>query len=188
MKRRCMVSGALFVFLFITTSANGRRGIVGTKAPEVWASEWRNLPAGEERFSVIQNRGKVIYLFFFQSWCPGCHSRGFPTLNQVIGAFKNNKDVVFATIQTVFEGMAVNSPSKAVSTAKEFGLSIPIGHDSGRSGQRSLTMNRYRSGGTPWVVIIDRSGHVRFDGFHIKPKRAINLVKSLLEAPAISLP
>ena len=41
-------------------------------------------------------------------------------------------------------------------------------------------MKRYRSGGTPWVVIIDRKGVVRFNNFHNSPKKSIALIDSLL--------
>jgi thiol-disulfide isomerase/thioredoxin len=186
---RGLCTFSLVFFVLVSAQSHARRhGIVDTKAPEVWASQWINLASGEARFSVTQNRGKVIYLLFFQSWCPGCHSRGFPTLKEVSKTFSKNRDVVFATIQTVFEGATVNTPAKAWSTVRTFGLTMPTGHDPGPTGRRSTTMARYRSGGTPWVVIIDRSGVVKFNGFHITAARATRLVASLLEAPALSLP
>jgi hypothetical protein len=85
-------------------------------------------------------------------------------------------------VQTVFEGFNVNTASKAKSSADQYGLKIPVGHDEGPDAKRSYLMGRYRSGGTPWVAIIDRQGVVRFDGFHIAPKRSIALVDRLLAA------
>jgi hypothetical protein len=43
-------------------------------------------------------------LFFYQHWCPGCHSRGFPTLLALI-ARTTPDDVGFAVGQTVFRGL-----------------------------------------------------------------------------------
>jgi hypothetical protein len=40
-------------------------------------------------------------------------------------------------------------------------------------------MGRYRSGGTPWIVIIDKKGIVRFNGFHLSPAKAIRLIDQL---------
>jgi hypothetical protein len=46
-------------------------------------------------------------------------------------------------------------------------------------------MATYRTGGTPWTIIIDRNGVVRFDDFHISPDRAETLIKRLEEEPWI---
>jgi hypothetical protein len=43
-------------------------------------------------------------------------------------------------------------------------------------------MRRYRTGGTPWTVIIDRAGIVRFNDFHIEAKAASRLVDHLKQA------
>lgn len=45
-----------------------RRGIVGKMAPAWKVNRWFNLPAGKRRLDVTDFRGKVVYLFFFQSW------------------------------------------------------------------------------------------------------------------------
>ena len=43
-------------------------GIVGKEAPAWSVSKWFNLPKGVESLDVKDYRGKVVYLFFFQSW------------------------------------------------------------------------------------------------------------------------
>ncbi len=156
-----------------------KAGILGQSAPALWAQAWRNLPAGEKTFDVQAKRGRVVVLFFFQSWCPGCHRRGFPALKAAVERFVGAPDVVFATVQTVFEGASVNTPQKAWSSAAEYGLNIPVGHDPGPEGARSLTMTRYRSGGTPWFVVIDRDGVVRFNGFHLAAPKLLALIREL---------
>jgi hypothetical protein len=38
-------------------------------------------------------------------------------------------------------------------------------------------MRKYRSGGTPWVVIIDPAGRVVYNDFHIKVDHAVLLIR-----------
>ncbi|MEZ5341423.1 MAG: hypothetical protein R2706_08240 [Acidimicrobiales bacterium] len=47
----------------------------------------------------------VIDLYNFQSWCPGCHSHGFPTMKAVKDHFASTgqaDQVKFIAVQTVF--------------------------------------------------------------------------------------
>ena len=41
-------------------------------------------------------------------------------------------------------------------------------------------MHNYRSGGTPWTVIIDPYGKVAFNDFHIEVVPAVALIEKLL--------
>lgn len=43
-------------------------GIEGRKAPGWSASEWRNLPEGKRSLDLSDYAGKIVYLYFFQSW------------------------------------------------------------------------------------------------------------------------
>jgi thiol-disulfide isomerase/thioredoxin len=160
-------------------AAQPQYGILGQTAPSLGVETWFNLPAGKQSIDVSDYRGKVIYLYGFQSWCPGCKRYGFPTLKQLIEHYQDNRDVAFIAVQTTFEGFDTNTPKAAKETADRYGLSIPVGH-SGASDQPSQVMRRYRSGGTPWTVIIDREGTVRFNDFHIKPEAAVKLMDRLL--------
>jgi thiol-disulfide isomerase/thioredoxin len=141
-------------------------------------TEWINLPPGTQALDIDDLRGKVVYMLGFQTWCPGRHSRGFPTLKQLIREYENADDVAFVAVQTVFEGYSTNTPPGAWETARRYQLDIPVGHD-GRAGRRSVLMGRYRTGGTPWVVIIDKQGTVRFNDFHISAARARRLIDDL---------
>ena len=40
-------------------------------------------------------------------------------------------------------------------------------------------MRIYRSGGTPWTVIIDTAGRVVYNNFHIKETQAVSLIELL---------
>lgn len=153
-------------------------GILDKTAPAWPVDQWFNLPAGRTSIDVGDYRGKVVYLYGFQSWCPGCHAYGFPTLQELIKRFKDDDDVAFVAIQTTFEGFNTNTPDKALATAQRYGLSIPVGH-SGSNGNPSRLMRDYRGGGTPWTVIIDRNGVVRFNDFHITPDQAERLINVL---------
>ncbi|MBI4661500.1 MAG: hypothetical protein HY735_21980 [Verrucomicrobia bacterium] len=57
-------------------------------------------------------------------------------------------------------------------------LTFPIGQ-SGSTQKRSELMARYRTGGTPWVVIVDRNGVVRFNDFHLEAREATKLIEQL---------
>ena len=86
-------------------------------------------------------------------------------------------------VQTTFEGFDVNDAAAAKRSGDRYQLQIPVGHD-GEAGRRSRLMSRYRTGGTPWTVIIDREGVVRFDGFHIDAEAAVELIERLRAEPA----
>ena len=40
-------------------------------------------------------------------------------------------------------------------------------------------MRNYRTGGTPWTIIIDKQKIVRFNDFHIAPEHAIAMIDQL---------
>ncbi len=48
--------------------ARPKAGIEGQKAPTWSAAEWKNLPEGKTSLDVSDYAGKVVYLYFFQSW------------------------------------------------------------------------------------------------------------------------
>ena len=89
--------------------SRGIRGIMGREAPSWRVDQWFQLPEGAESIDVQDYRGKVIYFYGFQSWCPGCHSRGFPTLQELIRRFEGAEDVAFVAVQTTFEGFSFNT-------------------------------------------------------------------------------
>ncbi len=148
------------------------RGIVGQQAPSLQGVAW--VQSGGDFIPSIE-KGKVNYLFFFQSWCPGCHSHGFPTLQKMVKEFPK---VNFIAIQTVFEGFSSNTKERALADVKTFGLNISVGHD-GSYGNPSPLMRRYRSGGTPWTVIIDKNNFVRFNDFRLTPKLGNEILTTL---------
>lgn len=176
---------AVFLNQLVTPALKGQnqngktnRGIVGQSAPQWDVSHWRNLPLGEKSINVNDYSGKVTYLYFFQSWCPGCHREGFPTLQSLVKKFEGDDDVAFVAIQTTFEGHRVNTAAKLKVMADRYDLAIPFGQSDGDVGTPAI-MRKYRTGGTPWVVIIDRQGVVRFNDFHISPSTAVAKIEAL---------
>lgn len=162
----------------ILHSPQPRLGIVGRQAPDWSVSQWKQLPEGTTTLNVDDFRGKVLYLYFFQSWCPGCHSSGFPTLQTLQQQFANDDHVAFVVVQTTFEGHTQNGADQLLPTADRYGLKIPFGQSEGDSGTPDI-MYKYRTGGTPWVVLIDKQGQVVFNDFHITPTDAAEAIRHL---------
>lgn len=85
-------------------------------------------------FTLAQHRDKWIFLNCFQYWCPGCHAHGFPALKKVSEALYGNPDVVFAAIQTVFEGFSTNTRDKLRKTQLPYDLQMPFDRNTGSEG------------------------------------------------------
>jgi peroxiredoxin len=157
-------------------------GIEGQQAPELSVAKWIDA-SGEpsESFQLSDYDGKFKVLYCFQAWCPGCHSIGLPSLQKMTAALKDSDKVVFAAIQTVFEGKHANTYDRMVEIQKEYDLEIPFGHDLGAETERGIssTMQKYRTGGTPWFILIDESGKVVFNDFHLNTEKTIEYLKQL---------
>ncbi len=154
------------------------RGILNQPAPSWQVDRWHNVAKTEQAPDIIDYHGRVVFLYGFQSWCPGCHSQGFPTLTKLIDDYDQADDVAFVAIQTTFEGFETNNAAAARQTARRYKLDIPVAH-SGSNGKRSQVMTDYRTGGTPWTVIIDKKGIVRYNDFHVTVERAHEIIDEL---------
>ena len=149
-------------------------GISSLQAPELRVPFWIDGDGHERAPLTLADLGdqyKVIYCF--QHWCPGCHSRGFPTLKKLVKEL-SDKGFDFAVVQTVFEGAEHNTVEKLRQAQFEYDLDLPFGHDLPPVGsQYPSIMEDYRTGGTPWFIIIAPSGEVIFNDFRLDADRLI---------------
>ena len=157
-------------------------GIDGSKAHELEVDHWVDANGKPtESINLFDYDGKFKVIYCFQSWCPGCHSRGLPALQEMTKALKNNDSVAFLAVQTVFEGHHENTFDKIMEIQEKYGLEIPFGHDPGDedSHNRSKVMQHYRTGGTPWFIFIDQNNNVVFNDFHLNVEKAIEFLKTI---------
>lgn len=151
------------------------------KAPEFSVNYWIDSNGSKiEPVKLSDFKGKFKVVYCFQSWCPGCHSKGLPDLKKMVEALKGNDNVIFLAIQTVFEGHDENTFEKMVETQKQYEIEIPFGHDAGDDGKSiSNIMKNYQTGGTPWFLFIDKHDNLVFSDFHLNPNAAIDLLKTM---------
>ena len=151
------------------------------KAPEFNVKDWIDANGNKTdqiKLTDLDGQFKVVYCF--QSWCPGCHSVGLPNLQKMVNALKGNDKVAFLAVQTVFEGYHENTYENMVETQKKYDLKIPFGHDAGDDGKsRSNIMTNYKTGGTPWFILIDQNNNVVFADFHLNVDASIDVLKSV---------
>lgn len=136
--------------------------LIGKPAPELEISEWLN----GQGTTLKDLRGKVVVLEFFQLWCPGCNKFSIPLMKEWTKEFAKEKDVVFVSVHTVFEGHSYQSPKRLKKFIKKKGIGHLVGIDRhvGKD-PVPVTMRRYRTGGTPCIAIVDKRGIVRFKYF-----------------------
>lgn len=160
------------------TSNGIRWGIEGMEAPEIKLDYWIDANGDPAHFSVVESRGKWVFLKCFQDWCPGCHRSGFPTLQAFADRFHNHPEVEIAAIQTVFEGHHTNTVEDVRKLQLQYELPIVMGHDPGdpETDTRPVTMVEYFTGGTPWLILIDPKGTVVYNNYHVDTGELIEYV------------
>ena len=161
---------------------SNKYGIEGHQAPELNIPIWIDSKGEKSDPVTLKNYdGKFKVIYCFQAWCPGCHSRGLPALQKMVTALENNDQVEFLAIQTVFEGAQANTFKEVKEIQKKYDLKIPFGHDVGDETTRNIssTMHNYRTGGTPWFILINQEGTVIFNDFHLNVEKAIEYLKAI---------
>jgi thiol-disulfide isomerase/thioredoxin len=159
-------------------------GIQGRAAPALRVPYWIDGNAEPMVFDAQSLRQRWVVLKFFQSWCPGCHSHGFPTMKTIADEFATHPQVRLLAVQTVFEGFSINTRNRLQEMQDRYDLRIPFGHDAGnpQGDHRPGTMREYRSGGTPWLVVVDPQRNVVFNDFRLSATRFIDWLTPQLEA------
>jgi membrane-associated protease RseP (regulator of RpoE activity) len=159
------------------------RGATGFEAPAWHVYAWANVAEGKEP-TRERTEGKVVVLHAFQSRCVGCARRSFPVHRQLETELKGGDDVVFLHVQTAFEMLDTNTPERGPKEVLRYGIEAPVGFDARLDGAtETWLMNRYGTDGTPWTIVIDRKGIVRFNGVTPDLKTLTALVKKLCAEP-----
>ncbi|SFP34989.1 Peroxiredoxin [Nitrosomonas cryotolerans] len=131
-------------------------------APELQTSAWLNTP---QPLTLASLRGKVVVMHAFQMLCPGCVQSGIPQTQRVYDEF-DPAQVAVIGIHTVFEHHAVMGRDALEVFAYEYRLRFPIAIDK-PDDQQAIphTMRLYRMQGTPTLILIDKTGHLRLHKF-----------------------
>ena len=183
-RRNVIKSGLLAIGTAVLSKPNfvmaaaSNYGIKGQIAPELQIDYWIDENGDSTTFTLADHEGKWVFLKCFQSWCPGCHSHGFPALKEISEALKDNPKIAFAGIQTVFEGHSTNTIDKVRKIQLQYDLQIPMGHDPALESGYPKTMADYRTGGTPWMILINPDREVIFNDFGISVEKAIDFLVS----------
>lgn len=132
-------------------------------APEWHVAQWFNTP---QPLTLTGLRGRVVALHTFQMLCPGCVSHGLPQAQKIFLTF-DEKDVAVVGLHTVFEHHDAMTPVALKAFLHEYRIAFPVGVDqpSDEDGGIPRTMRLYGFRGTPSLVLIDREGRLRHQGF-----------------------
>lgn len=178
-----LAAGMLLPGVAMTTTSNEAfaRG-AGQPAPQWDILEWINADGG----NVDTLRGKVIIIDFFQLWCPGCNKFSGPLMRhwqQKYASEIASGDLALVKIHTVFEGHNYQTVRKLKEYVKEKSITIPVGIDRHIENDRiPVTMRRYRTRGTPEMVVIDRKGVIQFQHIgYFEHQKVEALIASMLK-------
>ncbi|MDV4111495.1 thioredoxin [Elizabethkingia anophelis] len=93
-------------------------------------------------------KGKVVFINFWASWCPPCRAE-FPSIQKFYEKYKENKDLVFLTIN-LDDNVAAG---KEYLNKEQFSVPflVPDGY----------VPNVFFNGSLPTTVVLDKSGNIR---------------------------
>ncbi len=100
-----------------------------------------------EQFRLSDQRGKVVVINFWASWCIPCRDEA-PALQATWERYKD-KDVLFVGVDYA------DTDDNALAFIKEFGITYPNGPDVGIK-----IFTAYRVQGVPETFVIDQQGNV----------------------------
>lgn len=152
-------------------------GILNELGPELTVDQWWGMSEGEIA-RLKENRGKVICLMLFQTDCRHSRRYGLPELKKIQEQFASDPDVLVLAIQTPFQSFELNTFGAAQELFEKMGLTGPMGHN-GTADKKSVTFSNYKALGTPWFIVMDKQGIVRYNDSSLPLEEAIVLFEQL---------
>ncbi len=135
---------AIAVFSMFSVSANALE--LGVQAPDF---EMKTFSG--ETFKLSDYRGKKpVYLVFWATWCPICKAE-IPNIKKIHAQLGDKVEML--AINVGFE----DTLDKAKRYQKEHQLPYAVSFD-----ENTVITKRYGVVGTPWQVVIDINGTVRY--------------------------
>lgn len=120
-----------------------------------------------ETFRLSDQRGKIVVLNFWGSWCPPCRDEA-PLLEALWQDYQDQDVVVLGIAYADTEQGSLNF-------IQEFGITYPNAPDL----RTEISKNLYHIIGAPETFIIDRQGNIRRFFFQILPDAAVNTDNNL---------
>lgn len=155
--------GVFFLVLLVSPDAKAwlmrqvvSTGILNSKIEEKAVAN--NVAPISENFSLIDEKGeiintsdlkgKVVFINFWASWCPPCRAE-FPSIQKFYDKFKDNKNLVFLTVNMDEQADAGKK------YLKKENFSVPFLVPNGN------VPSEYFSGSLPTTVVLDKTGQIR---------------------------
>lgn len=115
-------------------------------APDFTLELFEEMGGGQ--FTLSENRGKVIVINFWASWCGPCRVEA-PALQQVWEAYESRGDVLIVGVDYV------DNTNDALGYINEFGITYPNGPDLG-----TRISDAYRIQGVPETFVVGKDGNI----------------------------
>lgn len=143
------------------------------KAPELRVPYWIDKDGAELDTLTLADLGTGYKIIFcFKASCPGCHARGFPTMQKLVKGLEG-KDFGFAVIHTAFDDDPQNSQDRVREMQIKYELKIPFGHDPKVGNAYPTFMQDYRTRGTPFFIVLNPGNELVFTDFSLDADRLI---------------
>ena len=113
-----------------------------------WSADLKTVHIKDVNGLIEQNRGKVLILNFFATWCPPCREE-IPELNKVEKTYRG-KDVAFY-------GLSVDE-EKNLNSVKDFVRTMKVNYPVYMAGRDLLL--RFGIESIPHIVFYDRTGNM----------------------------
>lgn len=121
---------------------------VGKPVPDI------SLPNLEgETVSLSSQRGKIVLLSFWASWCPRCEEE----LTFLQGVYKTSPDIVVLAINQESQNISKAHLDRIRKTLKEWKIDFPVLVDKSLDAWNTFCINAL-----PTSIIIDKGGVVRY--------------------------
>ncbi|MEQ9264279.1 MAG: TlpA disulfide reductase family protein [Balneolaceae bacterium] len=152
--KNTLFSLLLVSLTLIGCSASTSSGSLDEKVGEVAPLFTHTSLTGEE-FSLIELRGKVVYIFFYGASCPHCRSNGPVTETQIHQRFESDPDFVALGLDTWNNSASSNTSFRSIT-----GITYPL-----LLNARQSLVNYYGNAGAyDRSVVIDAEGRIAYMG------------------------